>query len=197
KKYLDNELFLRNWTESQIEDYKKKAVEYGKLVGQFMGKVNDTNIVDQHALLFYEYENSFWEIIENQKIFKRISSESFSNILKKNPNEIRIILRHKNLVTAFSDEIRHFLLDYPFSAELLLSIFESKEDHGRSEKLYLPRSLTVQDKEQIVSNYIDGERCNLNYLKLIRISRNQENFRISDKTKLKAKRREKAETDKI
>ncbi len=197
KKYLDNGLYLKNWSQDDIKDFKQKAIEYGKIVGQFMSKINDNNINLYYNKLLHGYLNSFWELINNQKIFKNISAENFNLILKDNPHEIRSILSFKGLVNRYNTELREFLLTYDYSAEILLSIYEEKDDLNRKKEKHLPQSLTIKDKEDIVSNYIDKEDCNLNYLRLIRHARNKDNFKLSDKIRLKAKRKEKTETDKI
>jgi len=197
KQYLDNDLFLKNWTQNEIKDFKQKAIEYGKVVGQFMSKVNDSNVISYFEQLLHGYINSFWQLVNNQKIFKQISVENFDSILKGNPHEIRNILTHKNIVNRYDTVLRDFLFTYPQSAEIILSIYEEKDDFRNKKVKYLPQSLTIQDKEIIVSNYIDNENSNLNYLRLIIIARNSENFKLSDKTRLKAKRKEKLETDKM
>lgn len=197
KQYLDNELYLKSWTQNDITDFKQKAIEYGKIVGQFMSKINDSNVISYYEQLLHGYINSFWELVNNQKIYKQISAENFESILTNNPHEIRSILTHKNLVNRYNAVLRGFLLTYPQSAEILLSIYEEKDDLNSKKERYLPQSLTIQDKENIVSNYIDNVDSNLNYLRLIRNARNNDNFKLSDKTRLKAKRKEKLETDKI
>jgi hypothetical protein len=197
KQYLDNDLFLKSWTKNEIRDFKQKASEYGKIAGQFMSKVNDSNVICYFEQLLHGYINSFWQLVNNQKIFKQISAEKFETILKKNQHEIRNILPHKNIVNRYDTVLRDFLFTYPQGAEIILSIYEEKDDFRSKEVRYLPQSLTNDDKEIIVSNYIDYENSNLNYLRLIIIARNRVNFKLSDKTRLKAKRREKLETDKM
>jgi hypothetical protein len=61
---------------------------------------------------------------------------------------------------------RNFLLNYSQSAEILLSIYEEKNDFDRKED-FLPKSLTIQDKEDIISKYLDSENVNLSYLQLM------------------------------
>jgi len=197
KQYLDNELYLKSWSQNDIEDFKQKAIEYGRIIGQFMSKINDRNITTYYEQLLHGYINSFWELVNNQKIYKQISSENFETILTNNPHEIRSILTYQNLVVRYNTVLRDFLLTYSQSAEILLSIYEQKDDLNSKKERYLPQSLTIQDKENIVSNYIDSESCNLNYLRLIQNARDKSIFKISDKTRLKAKRKEKEETGKI
>ncbi len=196
KLYIDNELYLKSWSQGDIADFKQKVSEYGKIVGQFMSSINDNNVIDYYEELLRGYINSFWEIINNQKIYKHISSDNFESILLKEPHLIRSILFYKNLVTHYNKAIRGFLLNYYQSAEILLSIYEVKNDF-HNEEMFLPKSLTIQDKEDIISKYLDSENTNLNYFQLIQNAKKRKDFKISDRIRLKAKRRHKEETDKI
>lgn len=196
KKYFDNELYLKNWTQDDIDNFKKTVNEYGSIVGKFISKINDSNFIFYYEQLLYDYIDSFWELLNNQNGYKRISAEKFMTVLSNEPHEIRNILTYKNLVTHYNTALRDFLLTYPKSAELLLSIYEERKDF-RNEEMYLPKSLTMQDKENIISNYLDSDDTNLNYIQLIENSKKHNDFTISDKTRLKAKRKEKEETGKI
>jgi hypothetical protein len=196
KKYIDNDLYLRDWTQEDIEDFKQKVTEYGKIIGQFFSKIDDKNIVDLYEKTLEGYISSFWEIVNNQKVFKRISKSNFSSILLNESHLIHKILKHNALVSHYDAEIKNFLLSYSQSAEILLSIYEVQDDLRKIQK-YIPKSLTMEDKENIVSTYLDSNNVNLNYIGLIQNVRNGTNFRISDKTRLKAKRLHKSETEKI
>lgn len=197
KKYIDNDLYLKSWTEKDIEEFKAKVTEYEKIIGKFMSKINDNNILSYFEKLLDGYITSFLELVNNQKIFKQISAENFATILANNSHEIRSVLTHKNIVIHYKTVLRDFLLSYSNSAEILLSIYEEKNEFNNKVEMFLPPNLTIQDKENIISNYIDREKCNSNYLRLILNARNKSDFKISDKTRLKAKRREKEESDKI
>ncbi|EKD31832.1 MAG: hypothetical protein ACD_77C00236G0010 [uncultured bacterium] len=196
KKYIDNGLYLKGWTQDDITNFKQKATEYGKVIGQFMSCVNDSNVIQFYDNTFREYINSFWELVNNQNVFKRISKANFSTILSKEPHIIHIILTHINLVDYYDFEIKTFLLTYSQSAEILLSTYEAKDDFNKNQK-FIPKSLTIEDKENIVSNYLDYNDVNLNYIELIQNTSNRNDFKISDKTRLKAKRLHKSETEKF
>ena len=196
KLYIDNELYLKGWSQDDIADFKQKVIEYGKTVGQFMSRIDDSNVISYYGELLRGYINSFWEVINNQKVYKKISSDNLETILSNEPHLLRNILTHKNIVTHYNNVLRNFLLTYSQSAEILLSIYEVKNDFHNKE-LYLPKSLTIQDKEVIISKYIDSENANLNYFPLIQNAKKRNDFRISDRIRLKAKRRHKEETDKI
>lgn len=196
KKYIDNDLYLRNWTQDDITNFKQKATEFGKTIGRFFATIDDNNVVSEYEKTLRNYVHSFWEIVNNQSIFKRISKTNFSNILTNEPHLIHEILIHKGIVDHYDTEIKNFLLTYSQSAEILLSIYEVKDDFGKNQK-YLPKSLTVEEKESILSNYLDSANVNYNYIGLIQNARNRSDFKVSDKTRLKAKRLHKSETEKF
>lgn len=196
KKYIDNDLYLKSWSQNDIDNYKIKAKEYGKVVGQFMATINDTNVLSIYENTLRNYIHSFWELVNNQGIFKSISKANFSKLLMNEPHLIHEILTHKKIVVNYDLEIKNFLLTYPQSAEILLSFYEVKDDFGKNQK-YLPKSLTVEEKETILSNYLDSADVNYNYIGLIQNVRNRNEFKVSDKTRLKAKRLHKSETEKL
>lgn len=196
KKYIDNDVFRGNWTTDDIIHFKEKAAEFGKAVGRFMSNINDGNILEIHSKVLMNYIDSFWELVANQQTFKRISKDNFSTLLLGQSNLIQKILTHKNLVIKFDIEIREFLLNYPKAAIILLDVYELSGDSKPNDRI-IPKSLTIEDKENIVSKYLDSEDVNLNYLAAIQNIRASKSFIISDKTRLKARRRYKLESDKI
>jgi hypothetical protein len=196
KKYIDDELYLISWTEDDIANFKQKVTEFGKIIGQFMAKINDNNVVNLYENTLQNYVHSFWELVNNQCVFKRISKNTFSKILSNEPHLIHEILTHKNIVDHYDKEIKHFLLTFSKSAEILLSVYEVKDDFQKSQKL-LPKSLTVEDKETILINYLDSKDVNYSYIGLIQNVRNRNDFKVSNKTRLKAKRLHKIKTEKF
>jgi len=196
KKYIDNELYLLGWTQDDITNFKQKATEYNKVIGQFMSSINESNVIQLYDNTVREYTNSFWELVNNQSVFKRISKTNFSDILTKEPYLIHNILTHKNIVEHYNIELKDFLLTYSQSAEILLSIYEVKDDFNKNQK-FVPKSLTIEEKETIISNYLDSTDVNYNYIGLIQNVKIRNDFKISDKTRLKAKRLHRSETEKF
>lgn len=195
-KYFEHELFLKVWTESDIHNFKKKSIEFDRLIKNFFSKIDDGNINQYYEETLDGYIDSFWEIINNLNCYKKISKTTFKNILVNEPFLIHSILKFKGLVSYYDKEIRNFLLDNNQSAEILLSIYEVKDDFRKKQK-YLPKSLSVNDKEQIIIKYLDQENFHLNYLGIIENAKNRSDFKLSDRTRLKAKRLHVSETEKI
>lgn len=196
KKYIDNELYLKTWTQDEIKSFKQKAKDYGKVIGRFISTIDDKNAVKHCKETLRQYIPSFWELINNQNVFKRISKNTFSEILTNDPHLIHEILNYKKLVIHYDEELKNLLINYPQSAEILLSVYEV-QDIFKKNKKFIPKSLSIQDKENIISTYLDSNDANMNYVGLIQNIRNRDGFKVSDKTRLKAKRLQKAETEEM
>lgn len=196
KKYFDNELYLKSWTPEEIEDFKQKSLKYGQIVGTFLSTINNDNVFEIYGQTLHGYIHSFWEIVSKHSLFKKISKPNFTKILESEPHLIHEILTHKVLVSHYDKELKSFLLNYPTSAEILLSVYETENEFKKNQK-YIPKSLTIEDKERIISKYLDSDDTNLNYIGLIENAKKRNDFIISDKTRLKAKRLHKSETEKF
>lgn len=192
KLYFDNELYRRVWNKETKEKYTGIVAEFWNTITSFFTTLSNENIANYFELIDYQYYDSFWTLISQLNTYKKISSNSLKEILKSNRFHIRQLLKQRNLVNHFSNIIKYYLLDSTESAELLLSQFE--EDHILSEKpkLFFPNSLKESDKESMILKYLDSPNANLNYVKLVINSRT---LKLSDKTKLKAKRLEKKQSD--
>jgi hypothetical protein len=196
KKHIDNKIFLKGWTEQLIETYKIRVIEFSEIVGKFMSNINDSNFNTLYKEVIRSYIGTFWELFSNQKIYRNVSNQCIEKVLSDEPYQIRTILTNKALVDHYSSTLRTFLLSYAESAEIILSVYEVKRESNYKE-VYLPKNLTIEDKENIITSYLNSSVANLNYVQLIINARNKKDFKVSDKTRLKAKRRYREEHDKI
>ena len=185
KKYIDNEIYLLSWTQDEISNFKQKVRSYGTIIGKFMSSITSKNFKSTYQSIIFDYVSSFWQIINDHDLSKQITKDDFLCVLNEKPFLINEILRHKKIVDYFNTTIKGFLLSHPESAELLLTIYEIKDD-DQEDKYYLPKSLTNKDKETIIINYLDSPKANINYISIIQNARNRDGFKLSDKTRLKA-----------
>lgn len=194
--YIENELYLKSWSKEDIKQFEQKADEFRKTVGSFISNIKDDNIVHFSQELSWEYNSQFWQLIDNRNVYKQISKAVFLSILSIKPNLIYTILTNQNLVNYYKVEIKNYLLTYPKSAEILLSTYSTKKD-SHTKKKYFPKNLSLLEREEIISNYLDSDHTNLNYIDLIQNTKNVADFKISDKTRLKAQRLAKKEKIKL
>lgn len=195
-KYIDNNIFLNNWTSQDIEYFKQKSIEFSTIIKTFFSKISDDNFHQLYTSIIQGYLDSFWEVINNLHCYKKFSKTHFENALLAEPFMVNAILKNSGLVNYYDKEIKKILLNDKQAAEIIISYYELKNDFTNS-KRHLPKSLSAEDKEQIILNYLSEENVNLNYLRLIETSKKKKDFTISDKTKLEAKRINKSLTEKF
>ncbi|WP_400260904.1 hypothetical protein ACFX5U_12540 [Sphingobacterium sp. SG20118] len=186
KLYLDHEMYLNTWDEKKRKEIKDKAEnDWNNVKKAFLTTVNSESLFNLFEQLDFHYRNHFWEIIDQLKVYKAISNDALLKVLESKPKEIKNILKQPRIVTAFSTTIRDFLLTHPDCAELLL---ETEQSEDKNQKLNFPKSLTHGDKEKIICDYLDLEKPNLNFVSLIEFAKDSPELKLSNKTRLKAKR---------
>lgn len=194
KIYFDNDLFLPNWSVNEKENYiSKSSTLFEKTKLFWVNNINNENIISLFEDVDYGYYNSFWVLTNKFSIYKNIEKNTFKEITKSNRFGIYPVLKQQNIINYFSRQIRSFLLNNSKSAEVLLSYFEEEERRKKS-TLYFPNCLNSEDKENMILNYINYENANINYIRLIE---NSKTIKLSDKTKLLAKKKSKQLNDEI
>ena len=196
KKYIEHEVYLNTWTQADIDDFKQKVDSYSKKIAQFMSAITQDNFKTIYQDVIYDYVSSFWELMNNRDYYKNITNDDLRDILDEKPYLINDILIHKNLVKRFNTIIREFFLTHAETAKILLTIYEIKDD-DQNVTYHLPKSLSVEDKEAIIINFLDLPNVNINYLPIIQNARNREDFKLSDRTRLKAYRLYRTELEKL
>ena len=180
-KYIDYNIFPDGYGEARRALLKKKSAEIRKIIGCFWNGI--TTITFWKMPMFEQaYHKDFLENFEKYKLKTKIPRELFWKIIKKNNIELRSILNSKNLVGWLDSDIREILINKPFGTELLV---EAKLVYKENDELFLPKSLTQEDIDKAVASYID--HGNINLVKVI--SESSIEMGVSDKTRLKAKRK--------
>lgn len=195
KKLLGNDCKLSNWTEKDYNQFKTIASSFEPLIVKQFNAINPLNILSEYNKLPWDYRQTFWEIIDNFHLYKLLDSNSITSIISQDINSIRYILLRSNIVNQYGQLIRKILMDNKNSAQLILEEYVVKNDKPIDTKLFFPYYLTLDDKEQIINNYIGGNQPNLNYVRLILQVKNSPHFRLTPKTRLNAKKLEKKLND--
>lgn len=193
-------IFNPEYLKYQNEDIRntciKSSKQINRIIGKFCSNIDENNIEEHLNNVEFNYVEDFFEIIDKYKIYERISKEKISELLDKKDSYLHIILHNKNVVFAYDEIIREKLLKYRDSAELLLDEFEI--DHlGNYYSRTFPKSLTNEDKNAILVNYINSEFANLNYLRLIVNLQATNELNVYDKTKLLAKKKAEEQEKKL
>ncbi|QEM06327.1 hypothetical protein DIU31_023425 [Mucilaginibacter rubeus] len=193
QRYFEIEMFLTHWSVEQIEGYKAKVGQAMAAIRLFLYNLSDEEMVQEVGKLEFDNRESFWLVFRYFQLQKKVDRSVFEKILSTYPHHIRQILSLQGLVDHYNHEIRFFLFNYEDAAELLLSHYEQKRD-GDQSNYHFPKSLTDTDKEIIITNYIESEDPNLNFIDL---ARNARQLKLSPKVRLGAKRISERKRDEI
>lgn len=188
QQFFHNRIYSIYWTKQQLNDYSEIVSDFSKVIGKFFSGINIDTIESMFDTIYYDYRNDFWKLIEKYKVYDKISVEQFRKIILNKHFILNNVLKCKNIVKKFSDEIITYMEKNPFCAEIILSYYLEKHDRN-IESLYFPVELSNEKKTLILDKYIASNSSNINYLKLIFESNSTNNLRLPDRLKLKAKRK--------
>lgn len=192
KRIFEEGYRLQKWTDAEYEKLKSSTNGYNAIIANFFNGLNPTKIKSEFELLEWTYKKTFWKIIDAYKLYRLIEPETLREIVSKNNNYLREVLECKGIVEKFRNVIRVVLLNNVNSAHIILDKFVAKQDLHRDVEMHLPSNLTIEDKEQILINYLQSDDPNVNYVRLIiQIKDDKNNIKISPKTRLLAERLEK------
>lgn len=193
KLFFDNDLYLLIWTNEYKASLFRTVKKFEQVIKSFILTINNDNIILKFNELEFYYTTSFWKLIEKFSVYKTINSSTFQELSKCKRYFLREVLQQKNLANHFSKEIQQYIIDEKSSSEIIISFFEEDRSTNQTE-LYFPFKIGDKIVEILINNYLDFEDVNLNYVRLISKSRT---LKLSDKTKLKAKKLSKELEQKI
>ena len=195
RKYIEKGIYPRNWSSKDISNSKNVSKMYKMIIGKFLNCISEENIEKILKSLERCYKSTFWELFSDFNIFNKISPERIEVIICNSGNIVYDLLKYKKIVNKYGKVIREELLSNYSYATLILDKYEVY--HNKKNNIYLPKELSLKDKEQIILNYINSSNPNLNYLRIIKDINSTNELNISDKTRLYAKRKLEEETKKI
>ncbi len=188
KQMFDNDCRLLKWDDNEYQTLKDQTHEYNNIIARFFNGLNPKTIKNNFEHLEWGYKKTFWEIIDAYKLYKLLEPETLREILTKNINYVREVLECQGLVEKFKGIIREILISNVNCAHILLDKYVAKQDLHREKKIYLPSNLTLEDKEQMLINYLQSKEPNINYVRLISQIKNCNQIKISPKTRLMAEK---------
>ena len=191
--FFDNDIYLLRWTDEYKASLFEIVKEFEKVIKSFVLTITNDNIISNFDELEFYYTPSFWKLIEKFGVYKTINPLIFQELSKCKRYFLREVLQNKNLVTHFSKEITQYIINKKRSSEIIISFHEEERSSNQPE-LYFPFKIGDKIVETLINSYLDYEDVNLNYVRLIIKSRT---LKLSDKTKLKAKKLSKELEQKI
>ncbi len=155
-------------------------------VSKFFFGFNDTNVAARLSGIPYYYRFNLLELLGRNRAFERCTPEVMLPALTEAGVNLAEMLDCKKLVSTYDSHIRDALLADARNAEHLIRKYLQKDV---SSELYVPKNFTSFDAKELLSNYLDSEDANLNFVRLIETAPIDVQTGIDARLKLKAKRR--------
>jgi len=175
-----------NLTETSYTALQKHAKLFPRSIGRFLQTINDNNLLEVFETVDILYKSDFFELFNNYKLSKRITSAAFSSFMHEIGSYISTILQYKDISSSYNEEITNYMRSDCSCAEFLLDFHLSCRSSNKKITYYLPDNLTPDIQIQIVNDYIDSEKCNPNYLQLLSTAKSSPAFPVSNELRYKA-----------
>lgn len=196
-KYMDAQIYLSTWSETELHEYKRIVKKFKGIVGKYFNTLCEDEFCSVYKGLIHDYNKLFWEVFQSYKLFEKIEFACIKDAIEGNKYAIRNILFEKSLVDAYGEELRKELLASEKVAEWLLDEYEVYHEF-KKEHLYFPKELKIDDKKEIIEKYVEWEEANLNYLQIIvSIQDKPDTLVIGDRLRLQTRKRVEKEQEKL
>ncbi|HDR7623656.1 TPA: hypothetical protein QCX73_003313 [Bacillus mycoides] len=186
--YIENKIFFTQWSDEHKEQLKKICKGIKGYVARYFSSIDKVNIELLVETLHWQYKEDFLKLFAQYQLKDRIDENTFATLLSKKLFSITQVCQQPQLVENYGTAVKHFVLGNPSNIELLFDkyVVDSKTN---KKQLYLPKSLTKDELNVLISNYIDSPEANTNYLQLIINNHNTKEFSVTDEHRWKAKKR--------
>lgn len=177
---------LNVWDDETYNKYRCIAEKFPRVYSKYFNTICDDNFEKVIENVCVLYEDDFWTLFDNFKVYNRVSAQIITDYIKSNVSVLYNILQKKNIVRHYDDEIACVLRASDETARLLIREFLEKRDGDT--RLYFPDALCPSEFEGILQVYVDSDHTNPNLLSLIVNAQNSNICPISDRLRLSAKR---------
>ncbi len=186
-KFINAQIFRKDFNSEEKALFNEENSKIiNQIIGRFFSKVDNGTIANYFGEIEREYIEDVLELFEKYKVHKRISWDSFKHFIDSNHIPVFYIVECEKIVNTFDSDLRELILNNNQSIDLLITKYLKKSP---ARQVFLPKSLSIEDKEQIVKNYIVSAMVHPGTLELIINLPVNSDFKISDDTRLAAKNR--------
>lgn len=190
---VDNALRLKDWTDDDYEAYRTKAKLFPRQIVEFFRNLSTNKIL---AELFqevdYMYQKDFWDVFESFGLLELLADDTLKEILEVNPDQLENLLHCKKIVEKFDMLLSSEMQNNTNAPSLLIHAFWIKEEETHHRSLFIPKSLNLEQKENIIATFLEQDSPSLGLVRIIMQSKDVEGLKVSPEIRLKAKRMEPA-----
>lgn len=184
--FVEHGKYPEGWDESRVSGIKQYKAKVAAYFSQL--KSEDFPVFYKDADI--EYESTILQIIDQFKIKGLITENGLREILKDEAWRLRDLLEFRWIVENNNGLLTQLLKEYGNTAEWLLDQYVAEDKFGNKTTLFFPKSLSLQDKDEIIHRYVNSDDANLNYVRLVLQAKRSSEFSLSPQTIKDARIRE-------
>ena len=188
KQYFDAGMGLESWSSDKRAEYESKCKLIPRILGRFCSTLNDANFAVACKDTDRNYIDDFWSVICDYKVYQRIDSSILRNIMDDDESVVWHVLRKKTLSTFWGQVIAEQLQRNMRTAEELISHYLMAHEHNEFQ-MFFPVEFTQEMRDKVLSDFVDREDGNINSLRLLEQAQSTKEFPVSDRLRLKARRK--------
>lgn len=169
-----------------LDIFSEKITKKGKIrtcIGTFFSQKKLIDLVEDYEQLNNDFKKSFIHLISEFDIIKHISVDEFSKFVDDSNIDIYWILLEKKLSVKYQNAIKTKIISVPRNFEYIIDAHISKQ-----KEIYLPKNITQEEIDTLARRYCELESSNLNYLERIYKWPSNNELKLSNRVKLKAKK---------
>lgn len=184
--FVEHGKYPEGWDESRVSGIKQYKAKVAAYFSQL--KSEDFPVFYKDADI--EYVSTIWQIIDQFKIKGLITENELREILKDETWRLRDLLEFRWIVENNNGLLTQLLKENGNTAEWLLDQYVAEDKFGNKTTLFFPKSLSLQDKDDIIHRYVNSDDANLNYVRLVLQAKRSSEFSLSPQTIKDARIRE-------
>lgn len=186
--FIEHGKYPQDWDENKIAAIK----QYKGKVAAYFSHLQSNDLPVIFGEIERGYESSVWQIINQFKIKGLITENGLREILKEKNWLLKDLLEHRWIVEQNQILLTALLKENDHTAEWLLEQYVEEDRFCQHRDLYFPKSLTGTDKDTIIRNYVNSDKANLNYVRLVLTAKRSADFPLHPLTIKATRKKEKA-----
>lgn len=179
-------LLIKAKLKSAYLHYASIAKTYIKHCNIYFSNLNNDNIKCSHNIPMQLYQEDYWQLFNNTKLYYSIDKKIVKFLLYKLTPSLTAILKHPQIVNVYSREITCYIIKNQYSILFILDYYFTYNKES-TKKFILPKELTSKILLWLINKKLSSNNISPQYLRLIENSTNS-TLIIPDKMKVKAKR---------
>lgn len=156
---------IPGWTKEKYSEYNSRTLKLNTVVHEFFRLITEDNVVAIFDECYVSYWDDFRDFFYKLKTYTCFSGEKICDVLKGLHWNTFQILQDKAFVEYFDKEITLLLEEQEYGLRFIVSHY--LEEHEKEQKVYIPRSFTIDKRVKLIEDYLKGDDVNPNILQLI------------------------------